>query len=165
MIMADAPSYSDLAGLQVNRLGGDRRRSYFRSLLYSFFKRRRKIHRRQGDLKENTFVDIHEPKLAVIYLLTLLLSVTDAFLTLYIIDNGGEEINPFMAFLMNKDVEMFFWVKFTMTAFGMLFLISHKHFTVYRAMNGYHMFYGIAAIYIVLVNYEIILITQLMPYA
>ena len=146
-----------------NRDGLDRRSSYMRSLVYSCFKRRRTMQRRGEDRVENTFVDTHEPKLAFIFLLTLLLCIADAFLTLNIIDNGGEEVNPFMLFLMTKDLMLFFWVKFAMTVFGMLFLITHKHFTFYRVINGYHIFYGIAAMYVVLVNYEIFLITQVIP--
>ena len=146
-----------------HRYSSDRRRSYFRSLVYSSFKRRRTGYRRDTDIADNTFVDLHEPKLALFFLLTLILCIADALLTLNIIDNGGEELNPFMEFLMNKDLSLFFWVKFAMTAFGMLFLISHKNFTFYRVINGYHLFYGIAAMYIVLVNYEIILITKIIP--
>ena len=145
----------------INRVGEDRRRRYLRSLLFSIFKRRRQSRRRDADSVENTFVDVHEPKLAIIYLLTLFLCMTDAFLTLNIIDNGGEEVNPFMAYLMDKDLSLFFWVKFAMTAFGMLFLISHKNFTFYRVINGYHLFYGIAVMYVALVNYEIILIARI----
>jgi len=155
-------SYSpDSLSYQAGRQSLDRRRSYIRSFIYSCFKRRRKGLRRAQDRIENTFVDVHEPRLAFIYLFTLFLCVADAFLTLFIIDSGGEEINPFMLFLMNKDVILFFWVKLALTAFGLLFLISHKHFTLYRVINGYHLFYGIAVMYVVLVYYEILLIQQI----
>jgi len=150
---------------QTSRHSQDRRNNYIHSFIYSSFKRRRKKQRREVDSVENTFVDIHEPKLAYIYVFTLLLCITDALLTLNIISKGGEEVNPFMRFLMNRDEMLFFWVKFAMTAFGMLFLISHKNFTVYRVVKGYHLFYAIAAMYAVLINYQIILITQVIPTA
>lgn len=159
---SDAPDYEkDHCG--ANRCGNDRRNNYFRSLAYSCFKRRRQGLRREADRAENTFVDVHEPKLAYVFLLTLFLCMADAFLTLNIIANGGEEVNPFMRFLMDRDIMLFFWVKFVMTVFGMLFLITHKNFTFYRVINGYHLFYAIAAMYIVLVNYEIVLITRVIP--
>jgi len=165
MFMSQCNSYSESSHSTDIRAKEDRRRSYLRSLLYSCFKRRRKAQRREHDRLENTFVDVHEPKLAYIFLLTLMLCIADAILTLNIIGNGGEEVNPFMRFLMEKDIELFFWVKFFMTSFGLLFLISHKHFTFYRVVSGYHILYGITAMYIVLVNYEIILLTQIIPNA
>jgi len=149
-----------LSADQHPRLQSDRREKYFKSFLYSFFMRRRKNQRRQADQVANTFVDTHELRLAVVFIITLFFCIADALLTLYIIEKGGEEINPFMQFLMDKDVMLFFWAKFAITSFGMLFLISHKHFTFCRVINGYHMLYAIAAMYMILVNYEVIIITQ-----
>jgi len=139
----------------------DRRNQYFRSFLYSFFKKQRRSIRRNTDDKENTFVDFHEVKLGVIFVITLVLCISDAFLTLLIINHGGEEVNPFMKYLMDLDIYLFFWAKFFITAFGMLFLISHKNFTFYRVITGYQLFYGIAVIYVCLINYEFYLISQI----
>ncbi len=159
MLLATTQQYPSLTPIQTPRLGGDRRSSYFRSLWYSCFKRRRKGSRRNNDTVENTFVDVHEPKLAFVFFSTLFLCITDALLTLNIIDNGGEEINPFMDYLIKKDIALFFWVKLAMTMFGMLFLILHKRFMFYRVVSGYHVLYMIAAMYVVLVSYEVLLIT------
>jgi len=145
------------------RKSDDRRGNYMRSFVYSTFKRRRKKSRRETDDTANTFVDFHEPKLAFVFLLTLVLCITDVVLTLNIIGKGGEEVNPIMKFLMEKDLIIFFWVKFAMTSLGMLFLMSHKNFRLYRIFSGYHLFYAVAVMYVVLVNYEIILISRYIP--
>jgi len=163
MFMSNLFLKPDSSGSQITRDGSDRRRSYFRSLVYSCFKRRRKSVRRDDDVVANTFVDVHEPRIGYIFLITLLLCVSDAFLTLNIIDNGGREVNPFMLFLMNHDIMLFFWVKFGLTSIGMLFLVSHKNFTFFRVLNGYRLLYGIAAMYVVLVNYEIIISIRYIP--
>lgn len=137
----------------------DRRKNHSRTFIHSFFKRRRRDIRRDTDKKSNLYVDVHETKIFVLFSLVILLSVTDALLTLFIINNGGEEINPVMRYLLNTDVNLFFWTKYFLTSFGMLFLVSHKHFSIGNIIHGYHVMYAIFAIYVCLVSYEIYLIS------
>ena len=135
----------------------DRRQQTLRSLLVSPFMRRRQTIRRQSDW-QNSYVDIHEKKLFVIFTLTVAFSIIDALFTLIIIKNGGEELNPFMKYLMDRDVLTFFWVKFCITSFGMLFLAVHKFFVVFRVITGYHLLYGIFSMYLLLILYELYLL-------
>lgn len=143
------------------RDGIDRRQNKYRSFIYSIFKRRRKIHRRDGDRCRNLYVDIHEPHVFFIFSLTIFFCVTDAILTLIIISHGGEELNPFMEYLMAYDLNYFFWVKFTITSFGMLFLVIHKFFVFFRFITGYHIFYFIFLMYLVLMMYEMYLLKKI----
>jgi len=147
--------------LANSRSYSDRRNNHIRSYFYSYFKRRRQHVRREVDNLNNLYVDIHETRIFILFSLTVLLSAIDAMLTLFIINNGGEEINPVMLYLLNTDVAVFFWVKFFMTSFGMLFLVSHKHFLIYQIIRGYHIMYAVFTTYVVLVLYEISLISQI----
>ena len=135
----------------------ERRKNNMRSFLLSFYKRRRRHIRRGEDA--NFYVDIHEPHVFALCAFTILLSVTDAVLTLYIISNGGEEANPFMLYFLNIDVELFFWVKYGLTTVGMFFLITHKNFTFFNIIRGYHVLYAAFVMYISLIFYELYLIS------
>ncbi|HFE39575.1 MAG TPA: hypothetical protein ENK06_14365 [Gammaproteobacteria bacterium] len=139
----------------------DRRKKKSRSFVYSFVMRRRRHFRREEDKRNNLYVDVHETQVFILFSLTILLSVTDAVFTLYIVNNGGEEVNPVMRYLINSDVNAFFWAKYFMTSFGMLFLVSHKHFVLWNVIRGYHIMYAIFGIYVSLVSYEMYLISQM----
>jgi len=139
----------------------ERRFNTAKSFVYSFFKRRRKELRREDDNSKNIYVDLHETRIFVIFVTTILLSTIDAAFTLLIISNGGEEINPFMKYLLDNDVVLFFWIKFFLTSFGLLFLVSHKHFTVFQFINGYKIIYAVFATYFVLITYELSLLSKI----
>ena len=139
------------------REGVDRRQNTLRSLLVSPFMRRRKASRRDVD-RANSYVDVHETSLFAVFSLTILFSIVDALFTLIIIENGGEELNPFMKLLMDRNVSEFFWVKFSITSFGMAFLVVHKHFVAFRLISGYHFLYGIFLMYFSLIIYEMYLL-------
>ena len=148
--------------LSESRSNTDRRQKKLRSLYHTLFKRRRSQVRRENERHHNVYVDVHEPFVFALFSITIFLSATDAMFTLFIVNNGGEEINPFMRFLLETDVAAFFWVKFFLTSFGMLFLVSHKHFLFYRFIRGYHILYAVFATYFVLINYELFLISEIL---
>ncbi|MDX1812440.1 MAG: DUF5658 family protein, partial [Gammaproteobacteria bacterium] len=129
-----------------------------KSFLYSFFMRRRKTIRRREDLEASVYVDVHDTGTVVLFTSVILMCVIDAIFTMFIMNHGGEEINPFMNYLIAKDVMTFFWVKFSLTSFGMLFLVSHKYFVFYRVLKGLHVIKIIFSMYFILVAYEISII-------
>jgi hypothetical protein len=116
--------------------------------------RRRHGPRRDDDLGRGHYVDIHEPAIVALSLGIILLCVADAFFTLNIIARGGEELNPFMKALLEKDVLLFFSVKFTVTSLCLVFTIAHKHFRIFRAISGYHILYAVFICYALLIYYE-----------
>lgn len=142
------------------RIGADRRNNNLRSFFYSFYKRRRQNIRRTTDLSTNVYVDIHDKSTVFLFTSILIFCVADALLTLFILQSGGREVNPFMNYLLGKDVMMFFWVKFTLTSIGMLFLVSHKYFVFYRICQGGHIIKLIFAMYFTLIIYEIFIISK-----
>lgn len=148
-------------GASCSRERPERRQNALRSLYLSFFMRRRTILRRNNDYSTNLYVDVHEPMVVALFSMTIFLSATDAMFTLFIISHGGEEINPFMRYLLGIDDAVFFWVKFFLTSFGMLFLVCHKHFLFYRVIRGYYIMYAVFVTYFILINYELYLINQI----
>ena len=137
---------------------GDRRQRHGKALVYSTFKRRRRGPRRDDDHGQAHYVDIHEPAIVALSLGIILLCVADAFFTLNIIDRGGEEVNPFMRTLLEKDVLLFFSAKFTITSLCLIFTIAHKHFRIFSMISGYHILYTVFICYALLIYYEIYLL-------
>ncbi|MDH5546886.1 MAG: DUF5658 family protein [Gammaproteobacteria bacterium] len=140
------------------RAGEDRRRDHSRAMIYSLFKKRRRGPRRELDNGLGQYVDFHEPVVIILTIAITLLCVADAFFTLNIIDRGGEEVNPFMRMLLEKDVVLFFSVKFSITSICLLFTIVHKHFRILSMISGYHILYAVFMLYALLIYYELYLL-------
>ncbi len=140
----------------------DRRIQHTKSFFYSFFKRRRKAVRRTSETQTNVYVDVHDPLTVGLFIAIILFCVFDAIMTLIIIQAGGKEVNPVMKYIMDKDVMMFFWVKFSMTSLGMLILVSHKTFVICRGVTGSSAIKSIFVLYFLLMIYELVLVSHLL---
>ena len=111
------------------RITGDRRSQYRPRMKFFLFGGRRKSARRDRDKKEFIYVDQYHPWLLVAILLLVILSISDAFLTLNLIERGATEKNPVMAYFLNSGVGPFIIAKLILTCSGILIiLVFHKHF-------------------------------------
>ena len=139
----------------------DRRQDRLRAFFCSFFMDRRHGPRRSNDEIRDCYVDAHEPRYFYVVILTLGLCLVDIFFTLTIINNGGEEINPFVAWLMeNSSTRLFIGAKFFLTAAGLVFLLAHKHFRVMR-LNSAQLLYIILSTYVALIVYQLLLLNRI----
>ncbi|MEK6748934.1 MAG: DUF5658 family protein [Pseudomonadota bacterium] len=136
----------------------ERRRKYARTLWAAVLSRRRAKVRRDADPRHNILVDHHEPLFFALIVTTILLCVADAFMTLIILGRGGAELNPVMRVLLETDVRVFFAVKYVLTAVCLVVALLHKRFLVFRYFNGAHVLWGTFAFYLLLINYEIMLL-------
>jgi hypothetical protein len=67
----------------------------------------------------------------------VLLSTFDAFFTLVHLEQGGREINPFMALVLLLGVPAFLVTKTTLTNIGVICLAAHERFRMGRlALDG-----------------------------
>lgn len=107
----------------------DRRSFSWRTVFYGFTRSRRHTHRRAAD-EEVIFLDWHHPWLFFLAVGTMLLSVTDAFLTLRLLELGMIEANPVMQAVMQHSTLLFTSTKLAMTGFGILVLVflAKSHF-------------------------------------
>ena len=142
------------------RRGEDRRQLTWRSLLHYFYRNRRRRARRTKDREHGYYVDTHEAGMLVLIVSILLLCITDAYVTLWLIDHGGQELNPIMDFMIAQSPLAFFSVKFTVTAGCLVFLLMHRHFRLFVLIRGWHLLYSSLAVYIALIGYEITLVLQ-----
>lgn len=65
-------------------------------------------------------------------LLVILLSVADAFFTLFLISTGAEEINPFMDYFLNFGPYVFFAVKYLLTCSSIFIVLLIGNVVILR---------------------------------
>jgi hypothetical protein len=115
--------------------------------------------RRAGD--HELPVDFHDPRLLVPVVVMLLLSVTDAFLTIRLMHDGAQETNPLLAFVLEQHPRLFAAVKMGLTSFGTLLLVALARARAFRVVRVSVFLYGLAAAYLALVTYEAWLLSRM----
>ena len=108
--------------IDTERAGSDRRIFGWRTVLFGFLRSRRRQLRR-GEDADIVFMDWHHPWLFFLAVGTMLLSCSDAFLTLMLLDRGMIEANPVMASLLGHGTALFAATKMALTGFGILTLV------------------------------------------
>ena len=84
--------------------------------------------RREEDRKRHIYVDQYSLRFFVLLMAILLLGIADAFLTLHHVHvNNAEELNPIMDFFLGVSPELFFNVKYILTALCLTVLCLHKN--------------------------------------
>lgn len=104
------------------------------------------------------YVDAYPGHLVLCICLILLLSACDAFLTLNILANGGEELNWFMAVLIEDSIEKFVVFKLALTAMALILLSIHHDVQIVKNFRVRYFKYMILSAYGVLIGYEIFLL-------
>lgn len=142
-----------------------RRRTERRSASVSPFSRAAWQGRRRGaqraEERVNSYVDWYEPRLLYVAVGILLLCCTDAAFTLNLLQHGASEANPFMAWLLEIDTQLFLVTKFALTAAGLVFLVAHKNFLVFNRFTVRHTLHGLLFGYALLIQYELVLLGEL----
>ena len=113
---------AQLAFAGNNRRSVERRKFGWRTVMYGYLRSRRHGHRRSDD-SDVIFMDRHHPWLFFLSVGTMMLSATDAVLTLRLLDLGFFEANPVMASIMGHSTMLFTATKMAMTGFGVLVLV------------------------------------------
>ena len=148
-------------------LDGERREADDRRLrAHSFsdwkfsYRGKRQASRRGGE--QPAFVDLYEPRLMVVSLAILALSILDAAFTLTLIQAGvAEEANPVLRWLISHDVQIFVNLKIVITSAGILFLLVCSHAPVFRRHRGRTVLHAVLLLYLLVIGYELILMRQI----
>ncbi len=141
--------------LSDNRDRTDRRDFSWRTVVFGFFRSRRRATRR-GSEDDPVFTDWHHPWLFFLGTGTMLLSCMDAFFTLQLIDRGAIEMNPFMAMMMGRGTVAFAASKMLMTGLGILMLVFLSRSRMFNFMRTGVVLTAFFAAYDCLVCYEFI---------
>jgi hypothetical protein len=115
--------------------------------------------RRAAEHRRPYFVDRFSVWMFVFILLLLFASLTDAVLTIYVLQAGGDEINPVMGHLLSYGVMAFVLGKYLLTVFGLPLLLIFKNYYLFgtRLRVG-HLIAVLVALYAVLIGYQVYLI-------
>lgn len=116
---------------------------------------RRISERRAAERGKPGYVDYYAGHLMGCAVTILFLSALDAFLTLNILANGGEELNWFMAILIEDGVEKFVGFKLALTAMAIILLVIHHNVLLTRTVRVRHISYLIIFCYSALIGYEL----------
>ena len=99
-------------------------------------------------------VDWHEPHLLLLSLMILLLSITDAFLTLTLLTHGATEANPLLAYILVSAPELFAGTKLALTGVSILVLVALARARVFRVIRVSAIMHTSLLVYVALICYE-----------
>jgi len=133
---------------------GERRTVRLKGLFYGLFRPRRVGERRQFYQSAPSYVDQHSPFALVIVLSILLLCIGDAYFTLVLIEHGSRELNPIMAWALEKDVMFFYATKYTVTAICVYVLMMHREFLIF-GIRGSKFLIAVILFYGGLITYQL----------
>jgi hypothetical protein len=127
-------------------------------LWYLFFGRRKEI-RRHEDNQKSYFLDHYSLRVFGIIIGIILLSLTDAMLTLYLIRNGAAEVNPIMKHFLRYGPLPFLAAKYLLTTASVVLLLIYKNVHIFGTrIRAKYLFVLIFMIFISVVLWELYLI-------
>ncbi len=124
-------------------------------MLYgSFYPRRRRPARRNDDARFHS-QDWYSSRLLPVAICILLLCAADAFLTVTLLVNGAEELNPVMAVLLYRSAAVFTALKMGMTGAGTVLIVFLSRYRFMRVIRVEWVLYVVLCGYLTLIGYEI----------
>lgn len=120
-----------------------------------------KIGRRMKDRRDSSkrskaaYVDRYSWQVVLCVIGIMILSAMDAFFTLNILAKGGEELNIFMAVLIEDNITKFVSIKLALTAFALLLLTIHQNVKLIASLRVRHLQYMVLVGYASLIGYEL----------
>jgi Domain of unknown function (DUF5658) len=148
--------------IKDRRSGFDRRFKQSPSLKELFIHRRRDHLRREDDRHKVVLFDRYSGSDMRIVIAILLLSIIDAFLTIFLLSHGAVELNPIMAYFLNINALSFILVKYGLTALSVITIVI-LHYTVIRyfRLPTRYLLDCFAGIFALVVAWEIFLIVPI----
>jgi hypothetical protein len=143
------------------RTGIDRRqtRPSLRRQLFGGGKRERG--RRAEDRSRINHFDRYASSILVLFIVILLLSLTDALLTLILLRRGAVEINPVMAFYIDVGPTTFLIAKYLLTALPLILFLFFKDWIAERYRIAHLLLPAIAAVFGSVILWELYLLARL----
>ncbi len=123
-----------------------------------------KIGQRMNDRRDSknrsspAYVDRYSWQVVLCVIGIMILSAMDAFFTLNILAKGGEELNIFMAVLIEDNITKFVGIKLALTACALLLLSIHHNVKLTACVRVRHLQYMILTGYATLIGYELYLL-------
>src|ERR1700732_4773007 len=137
------------------RARADRRHRVWWSVWYGSFNPRRRAPPRRLDDSGFHSLDWHSAHLLAVAIGILLLSVSDAFLTMMLLQGGADEVNPVMAALIYRSVAMFAALKMGMPGLGVVLMVFLARYRFMLLLRVEWVLYGVLIAYVSLISYEV----------
>ena len=131
----------------------ERRDPTLKGFIIGCFKTQRRQQRR-ADCFIHYETDWYDTKLFVMALALLILSATDAAMTMTLLNNGAVELNPLMDFLLRQSIHAFVYTKLALTSVCILVLVAHYHSKIFRSIRVDILLKFSLVVYTTLVGYE-----------
>jgi hypothetical protein len=138
----------------------DRRTRHLKAVLHGSLQPRRRGPRRDNDTSLIT-VDWFDARWLAVAMLILVLSCTDAILTLMLMQRGAYEANPFMAPLVEGSGLAFAVVKVGLTGSGVVVLTALARLRAFGRVPVSSLLYAVLFAYGALVAYELWMLGRL----
>ena len=143
------------------RSGQDRRIKRMSNIRWFFRPGHRRGLRRDSDLRGLHFMDYYSPRIFYALVLVLLLSVMDALLTLWLLENGAVELNPVMAYFIGMGADAFMAAKYLMTAAAvMIAVVLHYALIRYVQLQFGMLLHFFAGCFAAVVVWELVLVVR-----
>lgn len=146
------------AAAMDNRQQERRSKMPFFCLYQLGIKKGRRMQERRLNIKTPAYVDRYAGHLMFCAIAIMMLSAVDAFFTLNILARGGEEINPFMAVLIEDSVSKFIGFKLALTSLALVLLTMHHNVLLTENIRVRHVEYLLLSGYTFLIGYELFLL-------
>lgn len=143
----------------ARRQGADRRQANLRSLIYALFMGRRHGQRRTNE-DVISYIDYYGHFTFAVALTLMLFCIADAYFTLQLLRYGSTELNPILAWALQKHALYFFLLKYTVTAFSVVVAVMHQNFRLF-GLKGLHFLLGGLVGYACLIAYQL---SMLLPF-
>ncbi len=142
------------------RSGIDRRYKRIPSFKDLLIRRRRCELRRAEDRQKLFLFDKYNKSDVRVVITILVLSIIDAFLTLFLLSRGAVELNPVMAYFLEINAMTFVVVKYSLTALS-VFTVILLHYSViqYFRVPARYLLNGFACLFALVVVWELFLIS------
>jgi hypothetical protein len=155
----NSSSVSNSSEYAEKRIGQDRRIHQFPKWRYLLFSGRRARARRKEDIHRTFYFDRYSSNLFAAIIAILMLSVLDALLTLYLIDNGSTELNPVMSYFIEYGPFVFMGAKYFLTCTGVIILLLFRNVLRKRSItHTQHIFSYIIGAFTTVIAWQLYLI-------
>lgn len=114
------------------RIGTDRRKGGLPTWRILLSDGARASIRRQEDRNRFLLLDRYSSALFIMTVFVLLLSATDAFLTLVLINHGATELNPVMAYFLGFGPLVFISVKYLLTSLSVFIIVLFNQSFIHK---------------------------------
>ncbi|MFQ5686655.1 MAG: DUF5658 family protein [Candidatus Scalindua sp.] len=124
-----------------------------------FFGHRKEVRRFDDHHQKSYFLDHYSSRIFSIIIGIILLSVTDAILTLYLIRKGAAETNPIMEHFLKYGPLAFLAAKYLLTTVSVVLLLIYKNVHIFRTIiRAKYLFIFILLVFVSVVLWELYLI-------